>query len=326
MIFCQLLSTCSSCFTCLHSSYHLVDLAISTMCSVIGLGFVGSALYKSFALKKVAPLGSYDRFKNGGIGSLQECLDSPIIFLCLPTLYDEDVGEYDKSALNETLSNLANNSYDGTVVIKSTIEPGTTERLALKYPSLCLVHNPEFLSAATAFFDFHNQDHIVLGQSKNCPDDKLNDLYDFYHSIYPEARLSLCTSTESESMKSFVNSYYSVKIQFFNELYLLCQQQNIDFETVKELMLKNNWINPMHTQVPGHDGLLSYGGACFPKDTNALLQCMKRNGTPHQVLEGCVRERNVLREDRIANMKLNELAIRSGINIKDYIQNEMMKF
>ena len=40
-------------------------------------------------------------------------------------------------------------------------------------------------------------------------------------------------------------------------------------------MLKNGWINPMHTTVPGPDGQLSYGGFCFPKDTNALLQFMK---------------------------------------------------
>ena len=52
--------------------------------------------------------------------------------------------------------------------------------------------------------------------------------------------MSHCNSTESESMKSFVNCFYSVKIQFFNELYLLCNANNCDYNTVKELMLKNN--------------------------------------------------------------------------------------
>ena len=60
-------------------------------------------------------------------------------------------------------------------------------------------------------------------------------------------------------------------------------------------MLKNNWINPMHTNVPGPDGSLSYGGACFPKDTNALLQYMKNMETPHLVLENIVKERNEMR-------------------------------
>lgn len=275
------------------------------MASVIGLGFVGSSLYKSFALKKVVPLRGYDKFKNGGIGSLEECLETPIIFLSLPTLYDHDKHEYDKAAINETLENLSNYDYDGIVVLKSTVEPGTTDQLSKKYTNLSIMHNPEFLSAATAFEDFHNQDHIVIGQGKNCNAEQLQYVYDFYHEFYPGAEISTCTSLESESMKSFVNCFYSVKIQFFNELYLLCEDQGADYNIVKELMLKNKWINPMHTSVPGHDGKLSYGGACFPKDTNALLQHMKKNGTPHALLEGCVRERNDLRGDSDLNLKIS---------------------
>ena len=63
-------------------------------------------------------------------------------------------------------------------------------------------------------------------------------------------------------------------------------------------MLKNNWINPMHTQVPGTDGQLSYGGMCFPKDTNALNQYMKRKNSPNAVLNATIEERNILRTDQ----------------------------
>ena len=63
------------------------------------------------------------------------------------------------------------------------------------------------------------------------------------------------------------------------------------------MMLKNNWINPMHTDVPGKDGKLSYGGMCFPKDTNALLQYMWKLDTPHHIIEATVIERNILRDD-----------------------------
>ena len=44
------------------------------MVSIIGLGFVGSAMYKSFELKGVKNLSGYDKYKNGGIGSFNECL------------------------------------------------------------------------------------------------------------------------------------------------------------------------------------------------------------------------------------------------------------
>ena len=96
-------------------------------------------------------------------------------------------------------------------------------------------------------------------------------------------------------MKIFLNSFYAVKIQFFNELYLLCDKTKTNYNNILDLMLKNNWINPMHTKVPGNDGQLSYGGNCFPKDTNALLNFMKFNNSPHQVLEATIDERNKMR-------------------------------
>ena len=109
-----------------------------------------------------------------------------------------------------------------------------------------------------------------MGKTKKITNDDINSIKKFYNHYYPNANISICESNESESMKIFCNSFYAVKIQFFNELYLLCQRINCDYDTVLKLMLNNNWINPMHTKVPGTDGKLSYGGACFPKDTNAF--------------------------------------------------------
>ena len=62
-------------------------------------------------------------------------------------------------------------------------------------------------------------------------------------------------------------------------------------------MLKNNWINKMHTTVPGPDGNISYGGLCFPKDTNALYYYMMENDVPCKVLEACISERDEMRSD-----------------------------
>jgi UDPglucose 6-dehydrogenase len=99
-------------------------------------------------------------------------------------------------------------------------------------------------------------------------------------------------------MKIFCNCFYSVKIQFFNELYATCQKNGSDYNKVREMMLKNKWIHPMHTTVPGPDGNLSYGGLCFPKDTNALNHYMIRNGIPNKVLNATIEERNEMREDK----------------------------
>lgn len=271
--------------------------------SVIGLGFVGGSMQKSFLLKGESVMG-YDKYKECD-HSLEDCLESSICFLALPTLFDETLNSYDTASLEEVCKELEEKNYRGLVIIKSTVEPGTTERLAQTFPGLKLIHNPEFLTASTAFEDFHNQSHIVLGKSKNVSSEELNILIEFYARLYEDAEISLCECSESESMKSFVNCFYSVKIQFFNELYLLCKKMDIDYQVVKELMLKNKWINPMHTEVPGTDGQLSYGGYCFPKDTNALLNHMRRKETPHKVLAATVEERNEMRNDNV-NIKQKE--------------------
>jgi UDP-N-acetyl-D-mannosaminuronate dehydrogenase len=102
--------------------------------SIIGLGFVGSSMYKSFELKEVNVIG-YDKYKNGGIGSLEECYSSDIMFLCLPTQYDSKLCQYDKSNIYNTCDKLQEVNYKGLIVIKCTVEPETTDNLSKKYPS-----------------------------------------------------------------------------------------------------------------------------------------------------------------------------------------------
>ena len=261
---------------------------------IAGLGFVGNAMNMSFEKKGISCI-VYDKFKNGGIGTIDKLLESDIIFLCLPTLYCEEKGEYDKSAINEVCSYLDKNNYDGIVVIKSTIEPETNDKLSNKY-KLRLVHNPEFLTARTAFEDFHNQKHIVIGKGKNALESDIENLSQFFKKLYPKAEISHCTSLESESMKIFSNSFYASKVMLFNEYFMLCEKNGSDFNKIRDIMLKNNWINSMHTDVPGPDGYLGYGGACFPKDTTALSKYMERKGTKKKVLDAVIEERNEIRK------------------------------
>jgi nucleotide sugar dehydrogenase len=269
---------------------------MSCSTSVIGLGFVGGAILKSFQLKNCKVVG-YDKYKPEFNSTFKECVKSDIAFLCLPTVFDEQLNSYDKSCIHEVCGKLESDEYKGIVVIKSTVEPGTTMNLAQAYPNLKLVHNPEFLTAATAFDDFHNQEHIVLGKGPNVSDADIQIVCDFYNFHYPDAEISKCVSIDSESMKIFVNCFYSTKIQFFNELYAITDKMGGDYCTIRDLMLKNKWIHPMHTSVPGTDGLLSYGGGCFPKDTNALCQYMKKKESKCAVLEAVIEERNTLRND-----------------------------
>jgi nucleotide sugar dehydrogenase len=271
-----------------------------TKISIIGLGFVGNAMFESFTEKTKHRddyvINGHDKYKNGGIGELNDCITSDIIFTALPTLYDELTCSYNNSPTMEVLDELNERGYKKIIVIKSTVDPLFTESLSSKYSAMSFIHNPEFLTARTAYEDFHNQKHIVLGKTNNCTVDAYELVKKMYSDLYEEATISTCTSTESESMKVFCNSFYAIKIQYFNELYLLSQKLGTDFNKVVKLMINNGWINEMHTNVPGPDGKLSYGGLCFPKDTKALLEFMKKNDSACKVLEACVKERDEMRQ------------------------------
>ena len=267
---------------------------------IYGLGFVGNSMFLSFQnknMEKNINLFGFDKFKNGGIGNIADGLHCDIIFMALPTMYNEITGSYDKEPIIECCQYLETNKFSGLIVIKSTVEPETTDNLSSKFKTLQFVHNPEFLTARTAYEDFHNQTHIVIGKGKTCSEEKIELLKLFYSTYYPNAEISICSSLESESMKIFCNSFYAVKVQFFTELYLLTQSNGSNYKKIVEMMLKNNWINPMHTQVPGPDGQVSYGGLCFPKDTNALNKYMEKSNTANKILESCIKERNIMRED-----------------------------
>lgn len=255
----------------------------------IGNGFVGNALKRSFFLKGIDTI-VYDKYQK--IGLIEDTFNSEILFLCLPTPHKETDG-YDLSAIEENLAILSKNNYKGIIVLKSTVLPGTTRALSLKY-NLKIIHNPEFLTERTALQDFNNQEHIVLGVNDVFG---LNKVISLYEANYPYAEISICSSEESESMKIMCNTFYAVKVQMFNEFYLFCKENKINYDIVKSLMLKNKWINPMHTNVPGPDGKLSYGGHCFPKDTSALNDMMVKQNIPNKVLSACIEERNSIRED-----------------------------
>jgi len=269
---------------------------------IVGHGFVGSAIRMSLEKHMYicnTNLFVYDKYKSDSYfsKSLDELLQTQIIFLCLPTLYDKNIEKYDLSSLDETIEYLSNKNYSGICLIKSTILPNTTLNYSEKYPNLKLIHNPEFLSAKTAFEDFHTQKHIVLGISSVKAHEYIDILIKFYNKYYPEAEISIIISTESELMKLSANSFYSIKIQFFTEIYLLCKKLNCSYETVKETLLNNGWINPMHTNIPGSDGNISYGGMCFPKDTSALQKFMEKINTPNEILKATINERNMMRDD-----------------------------
>lgn len=268
-------------------------MSIQYKIGICGIGVVGNALLHSFQKRNITTY-PYDKYKN--IGNIEKIILSDIIFLCLPTLYSEEKKEYDKSSIYEVCEYLQQKLYSGIVVIKSTVEPGTCRYISDTY-KLHVLHNPEFLSAKTAKEDFENQNHIVIG-GYSCNNSFSIELQRFYTTYWNNIQISISIYEETELMKLGVNCFYATKIQFCNELFLLSKKyKDTNYDNIMKMMIKNGWIHPNHTNVPGADNLLSYGGMCFPKDTNALCQVMKKNNIPNLVLESVIKERNSMRND-----------------------------
>ena len=259
---------------------------------ICGLGFVGNAVNTFFVNANISTC-VYDKYKN--INQLEDLLVSDLIFICLPTNIKDD-NQYEMTEINITMMLLEKQKYTGLVIIKSTVLPKYCSFINNLYPSLKIINNPEFLSSKTAVEDFANQKHIILGytiQSK----DYINIVKDMYLELFPNAIISITSSEESALTKLACNSFYATKVQFFTELYLLANKLNLDYDNVRDLMLKNDWINPMHTKVPGNDGHISFGGACLPKDIRALSKFMNNYEVSNLVLDAVIKDNNLTRNE-----------------------------
>lgn len=262
---------------------------------ICGLGFVGNAV-NTFFENRMYEITIYDKYK--GINSFEMLLETNVLFICLPTNYSEELKTYDMSEVDNTLAMLYKKDYRGIVVIKSTVLPGYCHSINEKYKDLAIVANPEFLSAKTAVYDFENQKHIVLGYTKHSKEATRTIEY-IYRDILGVVVITVVDADEAALIKLGCNSFYATKIQYFTELYMLCNKLGVSYEKVKNGMVENGWINKNHTEVPGSDGEVSYGGMCLPKDIKALSGYMSSKDVENGVVKSVIEEREKLRENKM---------------------------
>lgn len=269
---------------------------------VIGFGFVGKAIVHYLETNGFE-YWIYDKYIANYSDNLQHLIYTNLCFICVPTPFVEDIG-YDISAIHDVLASLKQIEYKGSIVLKSTVLVGTTDELSKLY-GLPVYHNPEFLTARNAIDDFKNQKNIIIGYPSNYDILSLETIKGFYKDLLlevqgvgsPEQSISVVPAKQSECVKICCNSFYASKIQLFTEFYEFCQKSGVNYQSMKSLMIKNNWINPMHTDVPGADGKISFGGACLTKDISALVVQMENYGVPCNVLRSAIDERNNMRKD-----------------------------
>jgi len=227
---------------------------------IVGVGMVGGALKKYFE-KKNRKLFLYDKYKN--IGSFDEVNQADVVFICVPTPFDKEKG-FDLSYVEEACDSIKG---EKIVVIKSTVVPGTTEKLQKKYPQHRFLFNPEFLTELTAEQDMNYPDRQIIGYTQ-----KSYGIAGDILQILPLAPYQkIMPATEAELVKYFGNTWFSIKVVFANQMYDLCQKLGVDYDRVKEAAAADKRIGSSHLEVL-HKGYRGYGGKCLPKDIRALIQ------------------------------------------------------
>ena len=236
---------------------------------VIGQGFVGNAVYQKFKnYYKVLTYDLQSELCNSTYEKIHESCD--IVFVCLPTPMESD-GSCHTGIVEKTLHTINEDCkmdlLDKTIIIKSTIPPGTTAKWNKLFSKLNIVFNPEFLTEANAVKDYENQNRIILGGPRNAT----TKLKPIFSKVFPKASIIKTDSTYAEMVKYVTNSFLATKVSFANEMYQICNKLDIDYDKVIEYAQYDERLGKSHWAVPGPDGDLGYGGHCFPKDVKALI-------------------------------------------------------
>lgn len=237
---------------------------------IVGKGFVGGAMYENFKDVFNVLVWDTDESKRNVESFEKFVQNSDIVFVCVPTPM-KDSGECDTSIVESIVKEISTIDRRKYVVIKSTVTPGTTERLS-KDLSMTIGFNPEFLTEANAYNDFRFQPLIVLGADDQGINAVLSQIYsEFNTKVENAAYVVSRTTKEAELFKYLANSFLATKVIFANEFKLLCDKADVDYNRIAEIAVLDKRLGKTHWKVPGPDGKLGFGGSCFPKDTSALL-------------------------------------------------------
>ena len=256
---------------------------------IIGLGFVGGAIKESFVNTGLVTVIVRDPYKgyNASYEDLKAC---SAIFVCVPTPQSDD-GKCDTGPLESVLQELYAAKYHGVIISKCTAPPKVYADLQRHSPNL--VHAPEFLTAANAVQDYIHGEFSIIGGSVSA---YMREAERIIKMSQPDLKsIRYCSIAEAALAKYTINSFMATKVVFMNEIAALAKELECDYALVAALVKADPRIGKSHMQVPGPDGYFGFGGACFPKDTSALLRVAADMDVQMNVLDAAVKKNTLLR-------------------------------
>jgi UDPglucose 6-dehydrogenase len=215
-----------------------------------------------------------------------------LVFVCVgtPPTYS---GDADLSAVWQVVDSLPDAKAELVLIMKSTVPPGTGERVrgwldARGLEHIGYVSNPEFLAEGTAVANFRAPDRIVVGSFRSEDGERVAKLHEDLGA--PTVRTDV---TSAEMIKYASNAFLATKISFINEIANVCEEVGADVGLVADGMGLDRRIGP-HFLRAG----IGYGGSCFPKDVSALKQLAGNSGYHFQLLTSVI-EVNELQKRRV---------------------------
>lgn len=283
--------------------------------NVLGYGFVGGAMghlckendvkFCVYDIVKKDEPGALQTFDNLAeiVGFSEEQNETSVYFICVPTPSDSQ-GQCDTSIVEGLVKNLNQlATKKSIVIIKSTVQPGTTRRFndMIKNTNtlLDIIFCPEFLTEKNFKDDMYNADFVLLGFENLENNDLLTLTSDVMKRLYQHKFVDVYCRTyeECEIFKYTINVYLSVKVWYFNEIYEICNKFNIDYSQFRQDLLPlEPRIGMSHTVVPGDHGR-GFSGSCLPKETRGMKFLQGSLGIPNKVLDEILKRNSELRKE-----------------------------